>query len=159
MTNVGSCRQWRSPLVVACLDCTRRASAAPARACRHTSRDARPKRNRSNLSARPLWTARGRAWAFLDWFKTHEGSKPNCPHIGKKTNLHQRGVQNGTRHVRGRPLTRLGVQKTGQAQASSDGRDQHSYDGGGARHLVVPPDIHPTIACSAHRRARLSQCV
>ena len=46
-------------------------------------------------------------------------TKPDCTHIGKKNNLHQRGVQNGTRHVRGRPLTRLGVQKTGQAQASS----------------------------------------
>ena len=57
-------------LVVAGLDCTRRASTTPARACRHTSLDARAKRNRSNLIARSLGTARGRAWAFLDWFTT-----------------------------------------------------------------------------------------
>ena len=52
---------------------------------------------------------------------------------------------------RGRPRRR--------ARRGDDGRDQHAYGARGARRLVVPPDIPPTIACSAPRRARLSQCV
>ena len=58
-------------------------------------------------------------------------------------------IKNAPGNSRGRPRRR--------ARRVHDGRDEHTY--GGARRLIVPPDIPPTIACSAHGRARLSQCV